>query len=111
MAEKQIFEGGYDDRSVGRIENGNRQFDLLGSRIEKMKVDLSATCESFEYILKEINTENDNINKLLLWNQKRLNLLNEIGDKCRKLNTSLLMAYEEMYDCIKCNNDMNKIEI
>lgn len=109
MAEKQIFERGYDFTTINGIEICNRQFSVLGDRIERMKKELLSNTECYDYILKEINKENDNINRLLMWNQKRLILLNEIGDKCKKLNENLYVLYEELFDIVKKSNE-NKIE-
>lgn len=108
MAEEYVLKRGYDSKSIDGIKNSDRQFNVLGNRIEKMKTELCSTYECFDYILKEIKSENDNITRLLLWNQKRLNLLDELGEKCKKLNNQLLMSYEEMFSLVKCNNDVNK---
>ena len=40
MAEKQIFERKYDVSRVDRIEECNRQFNVLRDRIEKLKSEL-----------------------------------------------------------------------
>ena len=111
MAEKQISERGYDSDGINGIKKRDRQFDLLGNRIEKIKNEMVSTNDCFDYVLKEINSENENINRLLLWNQKRINLLNELGEKCKKLNNQLLMSYEELFSLIQCNNNLNKIKL
>ena len=109
MAEKQIFERRYDFSRIDGTDVCNRQFNVLRDRIEKMKTELMSNTGCFDYILKEINKESDNINRLLSWNQKRLNLLIEIGDKCKKLNENLYALYEELFNIVIINNE-NEIE-
>ena len=55
MAEKQIFERKYDVSRVDRIEECNRQFNVLRDRIEKLKSELMSSSGCYDYVLKEIN--------------------------------------------------------
>lgn len=107
MAEKQVFEGRYDVGRIDGVEKCNRQFNILRDDIEKLKNELISNSGCFDYILKEINKENENINRLLLWNQKRLNLLVEIGNKSKKLNDKIHVLYEELFDIINLINENN----
>lgn len=103
MAERQIFEGGYDVGTTVRSDDWYSKFNVLGERVEKMKKEIVATKGCFEYVLKEIVSENEIIERSLKWNEKRLNLLSELTNKnnimCDKLNN----MYEEMFELIKCN--------
>lgn len=111
MAEKQILKGRNDIESIDGFTLCSDEFNVFRKRVEKIKTEMVSTSECFDYILKEINSENENINRLLLWNQKRLNLLNELSEKIKKLNVQYINIYESMYDLINCKfNDINKIE-
>lgn len=103
MAEKEIFERGYDFGGVVQTNDRDSKFDVLGERIEKLKNEIVSTSQCFDYILKEISSENENIVRLLKWNDKRLNLLSELSIKIKNMNVKLNGMYEEMFCILKEN--------
>ena len=110
MVEKQVFEREHDSGTVNGINVCDRQLDILGKRIEKLKVELNSTFECSEYLCKEIQAEFTNISNLLEWNQKRINVLNEINIKNKKINDNILMLYDEMFNLFFYDNNCNKIK-
>ena len=110
MAEKQIFERKYDSGTIDGINGCDRQFDILGKRIEKLKIELKTTFDCSEYISREIQAEFTNISTLLEWNQKRINILNEISIKNKKISENILELYDEMYNLFFNNCKCNEIE-
>ena len=107
MDKREISQRTDDSRRTLQCNNRDSKFDVLRRSIEKINRDISSTRGCYEYVMSEIKSENDNINRLLLWNQKRIVVLCDLQNKIEKLINEQQLLYNEMFDIIKCNFDEN----
>ena len=100
MDRKDLFKGRDD---FGRVVSGDisyNKFDVLREYAQRLKKDITTNKECYDYILKEVVKENENIKSLLIWNQKRIDLLNEIGKKINLLINKMSNVNDDIFDII-----------
>lgn len=108
MASKELSEGDYDFGGVFRGDTSNRKLTLLGKCIERVEVDILTTRNCFDYVLSEIKSENEKILSLIGWNQKRMDLLQDLINKNQMYIDKRENCYKEMIDIIKMDKNVNK---
>lgn len=108
MASKELSEGDYDFGGVFRGDTSNRKLALLGKCIERVEVDILTTRNCFDYVLSEIKSENEKILGLISWNQKRMDLLQDLINKNQMYIDKRENCYKEMIDIIKMDKNVNK---
>lgn len=100
MVDEEIYERADELGRIVSSNDWNSEFDAFRKRTDKLKKELISTRSCYDYILKEIEKENENISNMLKWNQKRIDLLNEIANKIFILNDKIDVLHTDMFECI-----------
>ena len=111
MGDEKIYEGRND---VGRTLDGEQcdyKLNQLGKHIEELDKNLLSTRNCWDYILKEVNNANDRVIKEILWNQKRLELLQEVSDKLCKLADDKNESFREYLTLINLEHNVNNLKL
>ena len=107
MDEKKIHQGRNDSRRNISSSERDSEYDVLRKCIEKLNSDIISTRNCYDYVLAEINVENDNITRSLIWNQQRLKMLKDINNNLGCYYDRQNELYREMFNLLI--NDNNKV--
>lgn len=110
MASKELSERDYDFGGVFRGDTSDRKLALLGKCVEKIENDILTTRNCIDYILSEIKSENEKVLSLIGWNQKRMDLLQDLINKNQMYIDKRENCYKEMIDIIKMVNSVKDIK-
>ena len=105
MASKELSERDYDFGGIFGGDTSDHKLALLGKCVEKIELDILTTRNCFDFVLSEIKSENEKILSLIGWNQRRMDLLQDLINKNQMYIDKRENCYKEMIDIIKlCNN-------
>lgn len=111
MASKALSEGDYDFAGNFGPNECDYKLTLLRKCAERVEQDMLTTRNCFDYILSEINNENEKIIKLMSWNQKRIELLKDIINKNQVYMDKYVTLHKEMDDMYKMKLDIKDLTI
>lgn len=110
MDKKEIFKGESIFGGIVQCDNGHSEFDVFRRKEEKLKTEMLSTRSCYDYVLNEIEKENQNIDNLMKYNQKRITLLMDLGKRLENLNNKLEETYKDMFEYMIMDiNNINNI--
>lgn len=111
MDAKKLSEGEDDVRGIVPGDNGDYKLAVLRKCIETVEKDIITSRNCFDYVLSQIKETNERVLKELNWNDKRMELLNEIVNKNQIYVDKLQMYYKEVNDILCMKNDVKDLTI
>lgn len=108
---KKISETGNDTTRIPNYNNFDLKLNLLGKHIEKVDQDIISTRNCFDYILSEIYDANERLTKEMAWNQRRLDLLKDIGNKMSLYTDKRLSLFNEYLSMIDISNNVKNLNL
>lgn len=111
MDTKEIPKTRNDSTGIPNYNQFDLKFNLLGKHIEKVDQDIISTRNCFDYMLSEIIDANDRLTKEMAWNQRRLELLKDIGNKLSLYTDKRLNLFNEYLSMIDISNNVKNINL